>query len=74
MGGTSRLTVTGTVHVSIRLPQRNVTITELQRAKRQFVVLHKKAVVLGSTEKGSMEWSEEKITEKFITYLEEHVQ
>ena len=74
MGGPSRLAVTENLHASIRLPQRNITITELQRAKRQFVVLHKKAIVLGSTGKGSMEWSEEKIAVNFINYLEEHVQ
>lgn len=55
------------------LPARNVTLSELQRLKRQFVTIHKKAITLGTTEKGSVDWSEESIAEKFITYLEENM-
>lgn len=59
--------------IQIRLPERRVTLAELQRIKRQFVTLHKKAITLGSTEKGDMDWGEEGIAAKFLQYIEEHV-
>ncbi|KIL68975.1 hypothetical protein M378DRAFT_70738 [Amanita muscaria Koide BX008] len=71
--GTLKLAVTANLEVPIRLPQRSITIAELQRAKRQFVMLHKKAVTLGSTDKGEMDWSEDRIATKFVRYLEEYV-
>lgn len=58
--------------IPIVLPTRNVTLSELQRLKRQFVTVHKKAITLGTTEKGAVDWREEGITSKFVTYLEEH--
>lgn len=57
----------------ITLPQRNLTLSELQRLKRQFVTVHKKAITLGTTEKGDVDWGEERIAEKFIVYLEENL-
>ncbi|KAF8348071.1 chromatin associated protein KTI12 [Amanita rubescens] len=59
--------------IQTRLPDRRVTLAELQRIKRQFVTLHKKAITLGSTEKGDMDWGEERIAAKFVQYIEEHV-
>jgi len=57
----------------ISLPSRNITLSELQRLKRQFVTVHKKAITLGTTEKGTVDWSEESIANKFVTYLEENL-
>lgn len=55
------------------LPTRNITLSELQRCKRQFVTVHKKAIVLGTTEKGNVDWSEESVAQKFVEYLEENL-
>lgn len=57
----------------IDLPSRNLTLSELQRLKRQFVTVHKKAITLGTTEKGAVDWGEESIANKFLTYLEENL-
>jgi len=58
----------------LNLPSRHLGLPELQRHKRQFVNTHKKAVVLGSTEKGNVEFSVESVVERFGSYLETHVQ
>ncbi|KAJ7045424.1 chromatin associated protein KTI12 [Mycena alexandri] len=58
--------------VQITLPSRNITLSELQRLKRQFVTVHKKAITLGTTEKGAVDWAEESVANKFVTYLEEN--
>ena len=58
------------VKVRVELPARRVTLAELQRAKRQFVAAHKKAITLGTTEKGAVDWSEESIADKFAMYIE----
>lgn len=55
------------------LPPRNITLSELQRLKRQFVAVHKKAITLGSTERGAVDWSEECVAEKLVVYLEENI-
>ena len=55
------------------LPARIVTLSELQRHKRQFIAIHKKAITLGTVEKGAVDWSEGKIVDKFVTYLEENL-
>lgn len=55
------------------LPARNVTLAELQRLKRQFIAVHKKAITLGTTEKGAVDWSEEAVAKKFSDYLEENL-
>lgn len=41
--------------------------------KRQFVTVHKKAITLGTVEKGAVDWSEESVAEKFVDYLEEYL-
>lgn len=73
MGGRLNLSISVTLKPQITLPSRNITLSELQRLKRQFVMVHKKAITLGTTEKGAVDWGEESITAKFITYLEEHL-
>ncbi|TFK53667.1 chromatin associated protein KTI12 [Heliocybe sulcata] len=60
------------LEVRITLPPRNVTLSELQRLKRQFVSVHKKAIVIGTTEKGHVEFGERSVAEKFVQYLEEN--
>lgn len=70
-GGTIQVG-TGGKQVSITLPQRHITLSELQRLKRQFVTVHKKAIILGTTERGAVDWGEENIGLKFVQYIEEH--
>ncbi|KAH0832313.1 chromatin associated protein KTI12 [Lanmaoa asiatica] len=57
----------------ITLPPRYLTLSELQRLKRQFITIHKRAITLGTTEKGNVDWSEQSVAHKFVTYLEENV-
>ncbi|KAG8214859.1 chromatin associated protein KTI12 [Butyriboletus roseoflavus] len=57
----------------ITLPPRYLTFSELQRLKRQFVTIHRRAITLGTTEKGKVDWSEESVARKFVVYLEENV-
>ena len=73
MGGPITIPISASLKPKLVLPARNVTISELQRLKRQFVTIHKKAITLGTTEKGAVDWSEESIADKFITYLEENM-
>jgi len=76
LGGQLSLSVpTGSITIKhqIVLPHRNITLSELQRLKRQFVTVHKKAITLGTTEKGTVDWGEESVTNKFVTYLEDHL-
>ncbi|KAI0786712.1 chromatin associated protein KTI12 [Abortiporus biennis] len=61
------------VKVHLKLPPRNITLSELQRIKRQFVTVHKKAITLGTTEKGAVDWSEESVARKFKDYVEENL-
>jgi len=72
-GGLVTLSLSGPLTVQIRLPTRNLTLSELQRLKRQFVTVHKKAITLGTTEKGAVDWAEESVANKFVTYLEENL-
>lgn len=72
-GGPINLTLNGSVKVTVILPERNITLSELQRMKRQFVSIHKKSIILGATEKGAVDWDETNISGKFSRYLEEHV-
>ncbi|KAL4262207.1 Protein KTI12/L-seryl-tRNA(Sec) kinase [Pleurotus pulmonarius] len=72
-GGPVTLSVTPSLQLQINLPSRNITLSELQRYKRQFITIHKKAITLGSTEKGAVDWSEESVAHKFVTFLEEHL-
>ncbi|KAH7885058.1 chromatin associated protein KTI12 [Phlebopus sp. FC_14] len=73
LGGPLTLMLSPTLKPRITLPARSITLSEFQRLKRQFVTLHKKAITLGTTEKGSVDWSEEKVVAKFVTYLEENL-
>jgi protein KTI12 len=72
-GGSISLTLSGGTRATIWLPARNITLSELQRLKRQFVTIHRKAITLGTTEKGSVDWEEGSIARKFGAYVEEHV-
>ncbi|KAG7448330.1 chromatin associated protein KTI12 [Guyanagaster necrorhizus] len=72
-GGTVQLPISATLKPKVHLPARNLTLSELQRLKRQFVTVHKKAITLGTTEKGHVDWDEDRIAEKFVVYLEEHL-
>jgi protein KTI12 len=73
LGGPTILTISTTLKPNITLPARNITLSELQRCKRQFVTVHKKAITLGSTEKGTVDWDEESVARKFVDYLEENL-
>ncbi|KAI6103525.1 chromatin associated protein KTI12, partial [Pisolithus sp. B1] len=70
LGGTTIITLSSTLKVRITPPPRNVTLSELQRLKRQFVTLHKKAITLGTTEKGVVDWNGRSVVEKFVVYFE----
>ncbi|KAG2155252.1 chromatin associated protein KTI12 [Suillus bovinus] len=59
------------LRVCLTLPHRALTLSELQRLKRQFVAARRKAVTLGSTEKGRVEWGEEGVGRAFAEFLEE---
>lgn len=67
------LNLSSDLQPKLTLPARNVTLSELQRLKRQFVTIHKKAITLGTTEKGVVEWSADAVASKFVTYLEENL-
>lgn len=69
-GGPITLSLSATLKPRLVLPSRNITLSELQRLKRQFVTVHKKAITLGTTEKGAVDWSEESIADKFAAYVE----
>jgi protein KTI12 len=73
LGGPTTLTISATLKPRITLPARNITLSELQRCKRQFVTVRKKAITLGSTEKGAVDWGEESVAGKFVDYLEENL-
>lgn len=72
-GGTIQLSISSTLKLKVHLPARNLTLSELQRLKRQFVTVHKKAITLGTTERGHVDWGEDRIAEKFVVYLEERL-
>ncbi|KAG1739440.1 chromatin associated protein KTI12 [Suillus paluster] len=59
------------LRIRLTLPHRALTLSELQRLKRQFVAARRKAVTLGSTEKGRVEWGEEGVGRAFAEFLEE---
>jgi protein KTI12 len=73
MGGRLNLPLSASLKTRITLPSRTITLSELQRLKRHFVTVHKKAITLGTTEKGAVDWEGESITDKFVTYLEENL-
>jgi len=70
-GGLLTLTLPPSIRLQLTLPSRNITLSELQRVKRQFVSVHKRALTQGLAGKGDLDWSEETIARKFISYLEE---
>jgi len=72
-GGIISLPLSPTLKFSLSLPSRNVTTAELQRLKRQFVAAHKKAMSQNVVGRAEMDWSEAKIGEKFVEYLEETI-
>jgi len=72
-GGTTIIPIAST-RLSITLPQRIVTVPEMQRVKRQFVTIHKKAITLGTIERGAVDFDEESVAHKFAEYIAEHVQ
>ncbi|KAJ6586839.1 chromatin associated protein KTI12 [Mycena vulgaris] len=72
-GGLVTLPLSTSLKINITLPARNLTLSELQRLKRQFVTVHKKAITLGTTEKGAVDWAEHSVANKFVTYLEENL-
>ncbi|PCH36115.1 chromatin associated protein KTI12 [Wolfiporia cocos MD-104 SS10] len=69
-GGPVTLSLSATLRQRLTLPARNITLSELQRLKRLFVTVHKKAITLGTTEKGAVDWSETSIADKFASYIE----
>ncbi|KAF8161042.1 chromatin associated protein KTI12 [Crassisporium funariophilum] len=71
-GGTITLRIGG-LKQPITLPPRIITLSELQRLKRQFVTVHKKAITLGTTERGTVDWEEEIVSKKFSAYVEENL-
>ena len=73
LGGPVTLPLSPTVRPKVNLPPRTITLSELQRLKRQFVTVHKKAITLGTTEKGAVDWGEESVARKFGAYVEENL-
>ena len=72
-GGSIPIFIGQNVKQRITLPPRNITLSELQRLKRQFVIVHKKVITLGSIERGTVHWEEESIAKKFVEFIEEHL-
>jgi len=82
-GGTLKFTLPSTVvssstnskplGLSVELPSRTLTLSELQRQKRQFITVHKKAVTQGLAGKADLDWSEETVANKFIHHLENNL-
>jgi protein KTI12 len=72
-GGRVTLSVSETLKPRLTLPARSLTASELQRMKRQFVTVQKKAITLGTVEKGTVDWSEESVAQRFVEYLEEYL-
>ena len=73
-GGHVTLSLSEKLKPRLTLPARSLTLSELQRMKRQFVTVHKKAITLGTVEKGTVDWSEESVAQKFVDYLEEYLE
>jgi protein KTI12 len=62
-----------TSKLTVPLPPRIVTLSEMQRIKRQFVTIHKKAITLGTTERGAVDFDQENVGRKFAEFVAEHV-
>ena len=63
----------GQQRLTLDMPPRNVTLSELQRLKRQFVTAHRKAMTQGAMERGGVDWTEERVAAKFIEHVQEHL-
>jgi len=61
------------IRVQVQLPSRSISLSELQRLKRAFVLTHKKAITLGATEQGAVDFTEESVAQKFGEYLEQNL-
>jgi len=72
-GGRVTLNLSETLKPRVTLPARSLTLSELQRMKRQFVTVQKKAITLGTVERGLVDWSEGGVAQKFVDYLEENL-
>jgi protein KTI12 len=72
-GGSIPISICRNVKQFITLPPRNITLSELQRLKRQFVIVHRKVITLGTIERGTVDWEEESIGKKFVEFVEEHL-
>lgn len=74
LGGQTALSVSSGLNVSISLPARTLTLSEIQRYKRSFVAVHKKAMTIGTAERGNVDFTEDAVARKFVEYLEENLQ
>lgn len=73
LGGETKLNVSPELNVSISLPARSLTLSEVQRYKRSFVTVHKKAMTIGTVERGVVDLTEDAVARKFVEYLEENL-
>lgn len=73
LGGRATLNASPGLSIPINLPARTLTLTEVQRYKRSFVVVHKKAMTIGTVEKGAVDLTEDAVARKFVEYLEENL-
>jgi protein KTI12 len=73
LGGRVALNLSETLKLRVTLPARSLTLSELQRMRRQFVTVQKKAITLGTVEKGMVDWNEGRVAERFVDYLEENL-
>lgn len=78
VGGSQKLIIPSSstsspISLTVDLPQRSITLSELQRQKRQFITIHKKAVSQGLAGKAEIDWSEEIVAGKFANHLRENL-
>ena len=73
LGGPITLNVSPGLDVSMSLPARTLTLSEVQRYKRSFVAVHKKAMTIGTVERGAVDLTEDAVARKFVEYLEENL-
>ncbi|KAF8514209.1 chromatin associated protein KTI12 [Hysterangium stoloniferum] len=72
-GGLTNIILPSATQLHVQLPDRSITLSELQRFKRSFVGTHKRAITQGVTEKGSVDFTEQSIGSKFVEYLEQNL-
>ena len=72
-GGSIIVPLPNNSKISVLLPPRVITLSEMQRIKRQFVTNHKKVITLGTTERGAVDFDEENLSCKFAEFVAEHV-